>query len=149
MPDDVTLNSMSGGPVVATDEVPGTGEHVQVVKLAQSADGDRTPIDADANGLRVQGATEAKKGSSLTSFEVSAGAMTRLLVCAADPDRRAVSIYVTPSSGQVFIGDSASTVMNGFPVPAGGYFFITEAAAAAVYATGTNTIYLRVLTEGA
>lgn len=53
MADDVTLNSMSGGSVVATDEVPGTGEHVQIVKLAQSADGDRTPIDADANGLRV------------------------------------------------------------------------------------------------
>lgn len=44
---------MSGGPVVATDEVPGTGEHVQIVKLAYSADGDRTTIDADATGLRT------------------------------------------------------------------------------------------------
>lgn len=53
MADDVTLNSMSGGPVVATDEVPGTGEHVQIVKLAYSGDGDRTTIDADATGLRT------------------------------------------------------------------------------------------------
>lgn len=53
MADDVTLNSMSGGAVVATDEVTGTGEHVQVVKLAYSADGSRTTIDADSNGLRV------------------------------------------------------------------------------------------------
>jgi hypothetical protein len=53
MADDVTLNSMSGGSVVATDEVTSTGEHVQIVKLAQSADGDRTPIDADSNGLKV------------------------------------------------------------------------------------------------
>jgi hypothetical protein len=49
--DDVTLNSMSGGPVVATDDS-GTG-HVQIVKLAYSADGSRTPITADTNGLKV------------------------------------------------------------------------------------------------
>jgi hypothetical protein len=42
---------MSGGPVVATDDS-GTG-HVQIVKLAYSADGSRTPITADTNGLKV------------------------------------------------------------------------------------------------
>jgi len=51
MADDVTLNSMSGGPVVATDDS-GTG-HVQIVKLAYSANGSRTPVDADIDGLRV------------------------------------------------------------------------------------------------
>lgn len=51
MADDVTLNSMSGGPVVATDDS-GTG-HVQIVKLAYSANGSRTPVEADINGLRV------------------------------------------------------------------------------------------------
>lgn len=54
MADDITLGAMSGGSVVATDEVSGTGEHVQVVKLAQSADGDRTPIDADSDGIKVK-----------------------------------------------------------------------------------------------
>lgn len=52
MADDVTLNSMSGGPVVATDDS-GTG-HVQLVKLAYSADGSRTHIDADTDGLKVK-----------------------------------------------------------------------------------------------
>ena len=51
MADDVTLNTMSGGAVVATDDS-GTG-HVQVVKLAYSADGSRTHVDADTDGLKV------------------------------------------------------------------------------------------------
>lgn len=42
------------GAVVATDEVTGTGEHCQVVKLAISTDGSRTFIPADAtNGIDV------------------------------------------------------------------------------------------------
>lgn len=52
MADDVTLNSMTGGPVVATDDS-GTG-HVQLVKLAYSADGSRTHVDADTDGLKVK-----------------------------------------------------------------------------------------------
>lgn len=52
MADDVTLNSMSGGSVVATDDS-GTG-HVQIVKLAYSADGSRTHVDADTDGLKVK-----------------------------------------------------------------------------------------------
>ena len=52
MADDVTLNSMSGGSVVATDDS-GTG-HVQLVKLAYSADGSRTHVDADTDGLKVK-----------------------------------------------------------------------------------------------
>lgn len=52
MADDVTLNSMSGGAVVATDDS-GTG-HVQLVKLAYSADGSRTHVDADTDGLKVK-----------------------------------------------------------------------------------------------
>ena len=51
MADDVTLNTMSGGSVVATDDS-GTG-HVQIVKLAYSADGSRTHLDADTDGLKV------------------------------------------------------------------------------------------------
>ena len=67
MADDVALNPMSGGSVVATDEVSGTGEHVQVVKLAQSADGDRTPIDADADGIKVKVAWRKNLGTSVYS----------------------------------------------------------------------------------
>jgi hypothetical protein len=52
MADDVTLNSMTGGAVVSTDQA-GDGSHVQVVKLAYAADGSRTPIGADSDGLKV------------------------------------------------------------------------------------------------
>lgn len=52
MADNVSITPGSGK-VVATDET-GAGEHMQVMKLAISADGDRTLIPADtANGLDV------------------------------------------------------------------------------------------------
>lgn len=38
---------------VATDQVEGTGEHVQLFKLAVAADGSRTLVPADADGLLV------------------------------------------------------------------------------------------------
>jgi hypothetical protein len=50
-----TLATVPGGSVIATDDAGASG-HVQVVKLALSADGSATPITADANGLEVQGA---------------------------------------------------------------------------------------------
>lgn len=53
MADNVTLNSMSGGSVVATDDA-GAGGQVQIVKLAYSADGSRTHVDADTDGLKVK-----------------------------------------------------------------------------------------------
>lgn len=46
--------TQGSGSTVATDEVTGTGEHCQVVKLAISTDGSRTLIPADAtNGMLV------------------------------------------------------------------------------------------------
>lgn len=53
MADNITLNAMTGGSVVATDDTGGTG-HVQIIKLAISADGSATIIPADATyGLDV------------------------------------------------------------------------------------------------
>ena len=58
MPDDVTVHNSAAGTGtsfdVATDD-DGSGNHVQLIKLVQSANGSRTPIDADANGLKVSG----------------------------------------------------------------------------------------------
>lgn len=54
MADDVTVDNGEGGGtnyVVATDDV--GGEHAQLVKLTYSADGDRTHVAADADGLLV------------------------------------------------------------------------------------------------
>lgn len=53
MADNVAITAGSGTNI-ATDEVTGTGEHVQLVKLAISADGSRGLIPADGtNGLEV------------------------------------------------------------------------------------------------
>jgi hypothetical protein len=46
------------GTTIATDDA-GAGGHVQIVKLALSADGSASPITADANGLEIQGAGTA------------------------------------------------------------------------------------------
>jgi hypothetical protein len=77
MADDVTLNPMSGGTVVATDDS-GTG-HVQVVKLAYSADGSRVPITADANGLKVDvgNTVTVTLGSALPAGSAVIGAVTQ------------------------------------------------------------------------
>lgn len=52
MADGLELNAGSGGATLATDDA-GAAGHVQVVKLAVSADGSATPITADAGGLLV------------------------------------------------------------------------------------------------
>lgn len=77
MADDVTLNSMSGGVVVATDDS-GTG-HVQIIKLAYSADGSRVPITADANGLKVNvgNTVTVTLGAALPAGSAVIGAVTQ------------------------------------------------------------------------
>lgn len=52
MADNVGYTPGSGANV-ATDEVTGTGEHVQLFKLAYSADGSRTLVQVDADGALV------------------------------------------------------------------------------------------------
>jgi hypothetical protein len=70
---------MTGGPVVATDDS-GTG-HVQLVKLAYSADGSRTHVDADTDGLKVKlsnaTVTVALSGGSLPTGSNVIGAVTQ------------------------------------------------------------------------
>lgn len=52
MADGLTLNVGTGGATLATDDA-GVSGHVQMTKLAVSADGSATPITADADGLLV------------------------------------------------------------------------------------------------
>lgn len=52
MADNVAITAGSGTDI-ATDQVTGTGEHVQLVKLSYSADGSRTPASVDADGVLV------------------------------------------------------------------------------------------------
>lgn len=53
-----TLATIPASTVIATDDAGASG-HVQIVKLALSADGSAAPITADSNGLEVQGAGTA------------------------------------------------------------------------------------------
>lgn len=57
MADNVEITAGTGTSI-ATDDA-GAGGHVQIVKLALSADGSASPITADSNGLEVQGAGTA------------------------------------------------------------------------------------------
>lgn len=76
MADDVTITAGSGTPI-ATDDC--TSAHVQVVKLAYGADGNRTHVPADADGLLVNlganndisGAVTANAGTNLNTSALS------------------------------------------------------------------------------
>jgi hypothetical protein len=69
MSDDVTVDNGSGTDYdVATDD-DGSGNHLQLVKLAYSANGSRTPVVADATGLAVTVQwADLKSGGSPVGF---------------------------------------------------------------------------------
>lgn len=134
MADNVTLNPMSGGSNVATDDT-GT-EHVQIVKLAYSADGSKTHIPADANGISVieRGATIDSGSASVT---VSASA-----VLASDSTRRSV-VLTNLGTDSVWVGDSGVAVDTGVRILPGGALTIDHSPTAAIYAiasSGTQTV---------
>lgn len=144
MADNVTLNAMAGGSVVATDDA-GAAGHVQLTKLAVSADGSATVIPADAtNGLRV----DLSHGSTVASTTVSVGTTaggTQLV--AASSTRRSLGIY-NNGSATIFVGASGVTTAAGFPVPAGGALFIESSPSAAYFGiVATGTVDTRVIAE--
>jgi hypothetical protein len=129
MADDITLNPSSGGPVVATDDS-GTG-HVQLVKLAYSADGSRTHVVADSAGLQVveRGATIDSGSASVTT---SAAA-----VLAADSTRRSV-VLTNLGTDNVWIGDSGVAANTGVKIIPGGSLTIDHAPTPAIYAVSSS-----------
>jgi len=134
MADDVTLNTMSGGAVVATDDS-GTG-HVQLVKLAYSADGSRTHVGADAAGIQVieRGATIDSGSASVTT--------SAAVVKSADATRRSL-VLTNLGSDYVFIGDSAVAVNTGIRLAPSQALTLDKSPTAAVYAvanSGTQTV---------
>ena len=128
MADDVTLNAMSGGSVVATDEVSGTGEHVQVVKLAQSADGDRTPIDADSDGIKVKVAWRKNLGTSIYSAGDDA-----LPIAIVDGTGTYSPLTIGLSGGIPVEPGSTAT----FPISAASPIDVTQSGSWSVTASGT------------
>jgi hypothetical protein len=125
---------MSGGAVVATDDS-GTG-HVQIVKLAYSADGDRTHIPATAAGLAVieRGATIASTSASVTT--------TSGQIVASSSTRRTV-VLTNLGSDYVWIGASGVTDNQGIRLAPGQALTIDRSPTAAVHAkaaSGTQTV---------
>lgn len=90
MADDVTVDNGAGTDYdVATDD-DGSGNHVQIVKLALSADGSRVPITADASGMLVNlgsnndvtvtGSVTADTELTTGDLDTGAGTDTRAVV---------------------------------------------------------------------
>lgn len=116
MADDVTVhnNDTGNGTAfdVATDD-DGSGNHIQLVKLVQSANGSRTAIDADTDGLEVQ-VTKQPKGSK--TFTDPAPTTTAAEMVAANASRKSVSIY-NAGSQIVYLGKTSGvTTTNGWPL---------------------------------
>lgn len=80
-----TLATPPDATVIATDDAGAAGQ-VQIVKLAQSANGSATPIDADSNGLKVQA----------TSLPLPSGAATS---AKQDTEIAALSTLITQTDG--------------------------------------------------
>ena len=146
MADNITLNSMSGGAVVATDDA-GAAGHVQVVKLAISTDGSATVIPADAtNGLKVDVARLPDKGATIAASNVSVGT-TETSLASASASRLSVGLY-NNGSATVFVGPTGVTTSTGFPIPAGGALFLDQGATAQVFGiVASGTVNVRVITE--
>jgi hypothetical protein len=90
--------TQGSGSTVATDEVTGTGEHCQVVKLAISTDGSRTFIPADAtNGMLVE----------LSNANLPIGDGTNLVTIDIDP------ADAEPNSGNALHVEGRTYVYNG------------------------------------
>lgn len=80
MADNVAITAGSGTSI-ATDEITGTGEHAQIVKLAVATDGSRTLIPATADGILVAAAPAALELAATPTAHVkkyytNAGAVT-------------------------------------------------------------------------
>lgn len=146
MADNVTLNSMSGGAVVATDDT-GTS-HVQIVKLAISADGSATFIPADATyGIdvdvtRVAGTVAViERGTTIDSTSASVTTTSGQIV-ASSATRRTI-VLTNLGSDYVWIGKSGVTDNQGIRLAPGQALTIDRSPTAAVHAkaaSGTQTV---------
>jgi hypothetical protein len=121
-----TVSTIPSGSVIATDDA-GAGGHVQIVKLALSADGSASPIAADANGLEVQGAGTAGSAAggvvtvqgvaSMTPVQVgdNSGSLTvdnaTLSVTGGGVEASALRVTLaSDSTGVVSVDDNGSTL---------------------------------------
>ena len=139
MADNVTLNSMSGGSVVATDDA-GAGGQVQIVKLAYSADGDRTHIPATAAGLAV-----VERGSIIISLSASVTTTSGQII-SSSATRRSV-VFTNLGTDYVWIGGSGVTDNQGIRLAPGQALTIDKSTAAVHGKAASSTQTVAIFAE--
>lgn len=117
MADGVPITAGSGT-TIATDDA-GAAGHVQVVKLALSADGSATAITADANGLEVQLGAALPAGTAEigkvthgmtgigTGRTVVTTAGTRVVLASSTTARHVIITAETDNTGLIVVGGTA------------------------------------------
>lgn len=104
MADNTTITSgaastLPDGTIIATDQASSDNSHMQIIKLAYSADGVKTPVQADVNGMLVQigsGSVTATGSLSLT------GATTGGLSIYNNVDLDETKVAMKASAGTVY-----------------------------------------------
>lgn len=147
MADDITLNTLAGGgPIVATDDS-GTG-HLQLMKLALSADGSRVLIPADVTyGLdvdvtRVAGTVTTVERGSVIAHGSASVTTTAAQVLALAATRRSATIQ-NLGTDYIYLGATGITANNGLRLAPGQTVVIDKSPTAAIFAiagTGTQTV---------
>ena len=141
MADNVPITA-GAGTSIATDEVTGTLEHVQLVKLAYSADGVRTLVPVDVDGLLVN--LGVNNDVTVASLPLPAGASTSALQTTGNTSVGSIDTK-TPALGQQLAAASSPVVLTAAQIttltpPAAITGFALEAGHLAAIDTSTARI---------
>lgn len=110
-----TLATVPSGSVIATDDA-GAAGHVQIVKLARSADGSATPVTADADGLLVNlGANNDVTVTGAVAVTDNSGSLTvdnaALAVTGGGAEASALRVTLaSDSTGVLSVDDNGTTI---------------------------------------
>ena len=134
----IELDAMTGGPLVATDEIPADNTHVELIKLAVSADGDRSKIPADPNGgLRVDAAGRGRNVFQAVETVSNIAPVPSVSGSGYIPEmtnRRSIMIQnESDSRHTVYVSGQNAGGKNGIAIRYGEIFVIDRAPAAAYY----------------
>lgn len=108
MADDVTLNAMSGGSVVATDEI--ASKHYQRVKLVHGTDGVNAGDVSTANGLPVQVLSIAAGDNNIGNVDIVSSAL---------PTGAATETTLAALNTKVTAVDTGAVVVSSSALPTG------------------------------
>lgn len=146
MADNVTLNSMSGGAVVATDEVTDTTLGTVQVQYVKIMDGTingttKNPVDATyglkVDASRVSGTvTVVERGATIAHGQVSVTTSAASFI-ASSTTRRSLTIQ-NLGTDYVYLGASGITANNGIRLAPGQTFVLDKSPNAQVYAIAAS-----------